>query len=60
MRVKLMCGRVGDNFSQNPGQVIDVDEAEARRLIASKQAEPVDGESRTATARPKTRNAKKR
>ena len=44
MRVKLTTGRVGNGFSQDPGQVIEVSDAEARRLLASGQAEPANAE----------------
>lgn len=40
MKVKLLVSRAGPYFSQNAGEVVEVDEAEAKRLIASDQAEP--------------------
>ena len=40
VRVKLLTGRAGSNFSQRPGDVITVPKDEARRLIESKQAVP--------------------
>jgi hypothetical protein len=40
MKVKLLTGRVGTGFSQEPGQVIDLPDGEARRMIQSLQAEP--------------------
>lgn len=54
MNVKLLMGRVGDRFAQSPGQVIDVPEDEARRLIERGIAEPLDAE--TATAKPAKEN----
>lgn len=41
MKVKLTVGMAGDKFSYPPGQVIDVEKATAKRLLASGQAEPV-------------------
>lgn len=41
MRVRLLTSRAGYNFSQEPGDEIDVDAKEAKRLIESGQAEPV-------------------
>lgn len=40
MQIRLTVGRVGTGFAQEPGQVIDLPDAEANRLIASQQAEP--------------------
>ena len=40
MKVKLLVSRAGVGFTQNCGDVIDVDEDEANRLIDSNQAEP--------------------
>lgn len=41
MRVRLLQGRAGPTVSQNPGDVVDVDPAEAMRMIERGQAEPV-------------------
>lgn len=41
MQVKLLVSRAGANFSQSPGEIIDVGEAEGGRMIAAGQAEPV-------------------
>ncbi len=40
MKVKLLCGRSGVDFSQNAGEVIDVDGDEGGRMVAAGQAEP--------------------
>lgn len=40
MRVKLTCGRVGIGFDQSPGDVIELPDAEARRMIEAGSAEP--------------------
>lgn len=42
MKVKLLTGRVGTGWSQEPGQVIEVADAEGRRLLQSLQAEPAE------------------
>lgn len=47
-RVRLLVSRVGDRFSQNVGQTIEVGESEARRLIEAGHAEPDPVESMTA------------
>ncbi len=41
MKIKLLVSRVGANFSQSTGDVIDVPDAEAARMIAAAQAEPI-------------------
>ena len=41
MKVKLLVSRAGVDFSQNAGETIEVDEAEAGRMIAAGQCEPV-------------------
>ncbi len=45
--VRLLTARVGNNFSQRPGEVIEVADDEARRMIDGHLAEPV----RTAAGR---------
>lgn len=47
MKVKLLVSRAGPFFSQNAGEIIEVDDAEGKRLIASDQAEPVQKETAT-------------
>lgn len=42
MQVRLMTSRVGEGFSQKPGEVIDLPAAEAARLIEGHAAEPVE------------------
>lgn len=44
VKIKLLESRVGTNFSQPCGSIIQVDAAEARRMIAAKQGELVPGE----------------
>jgi hypothetical protein len=39
MKVKLLVSRAGVDFSQNAGEIIDVDEAEAGRMHAAGQCE---------------------
>jgi hypothetical protein len=46
MQIKLLVGRAGVDFSQNRGDVIDVEEAQARRMIAAEQAVEVGAEPR--------------
>ena len=41
MKVKLLTGRVGPGVSQAPGDTIEVDDAEARRMIEKGLAAPV-------------------
>ena len=41
MQVKLLVSRVGANFSQARGEVVEVSDAEAVRLIEAGQAEPI-------------------
>lgn len=42
--VKLLVGRVGSYFAQQPGQLIEVDAAEAVRLLELGQAEAAPAE----------------
>lgn len=44
MKVKLTTSRVSDLSSQKYGDIIEVSEAEGRRLLAANQAEPVAAE----------------
>ena len=41
MKVKLLTSRAGVDFSQNAGDVIDVSEAEGKRMIEAGQAAPI-------------------
>ena len=38
MRIKLLVGRAGVDFAQNPGEEIEVEAIEAARMIAAGQA----------------------
>lgn len=42
MRVKLVNGRVGQGFAQNPGTEIEVPEDEGQRMIDAGHATAVD------------------
>lgn len=53
MRVLLTTSRVGERLSQAAGQIIDVDDAEGRRLLAKGQAEPLEPDV-AMTAAPQT------
>lgn len=57
MKVRLLQGRAGVDFSQIPGEEIDVDQAEAIRMIERGQAEPVRDVA-PERAVPKTRREK--
>lgn len=41
MKIKLLVSRAGAFGAQNAGEVIDVPDAEAARMIAAGQAQPV-------------------
>lgn len=41
MKVRLLTARAGEGFVQKHGDVVDLDEATARRMIASQQAAAV-------------------
>lgn len=60
MKVKLLVSRAGINFSQIPGDVVEVGDGEGVRMIEAGQAVPV-AESRveTATKKPVIEKAKK-
>lgn len=57
-KVRLLTSMAGINFSHNAGDVIDCNEAEARRFIEGGIAEPLS-ETRieTATKKPRARKA---
>ena len=58
MRVTLLTSIAGIDFSNNRGDVIEVDDAYSIRLIESGQAEPVDEPVvETATRKTATRKA---
>lgn len=60
MKVTILVSRAGLDFSQAPGDIVDLPEAEAERLIAAGQAAPhmdagpkTRSKRRKATAEPK-------
>ena len=53
MRVKLLTSLAGRNFSYRAGQEVDLDDADAERLIEKRQAEAV-GKKRGRPPKPKT------
>lgn len=53
MKVKLLVSRAGVGFSQNAGDIVEVSDGEASRMIEAGQAEPV-------RAQPVERATKKR
>lgn len=57
MKVKLLVSRAGVDFAQGVGDVIDVENDEAKRLLESGQAEPV-AEKRAAKAEKRPSRAK--
>lgn len=51
MKIKTLVSMAGVNFSWSPGDVVEVDDAEASRLITAELAVPVrDAETETADA----------
>lgn len=58
MKIKLLTGIAGRDFSHAPGAVVDMSAKVARRLIAAGYAEKVEPE--TATAEPAETAAKPR
>lgn len=61
MQIKLLISRAAATGAQNRGDVIDVEEAEAIRMIEAEQAEPVRSkpEPEKATKRAKSEKATK-
>lgn len=64
MKVKLLVGRSGPRISQAPGDVVDVSDAEGKRMIEAGQAVPAGREEtaakkETATRKPATEKASK-
>ena len=53
MKIKLLVGRAGRDFSQSPGEVVDVVAAEAQRMIEAGQA-VAEGDPKKETATKKT------
>lgn len=50
MKLKFLTHLVGSNYEIKPGQVVDIEDAEALRHIANGNAEAVVTEVETATA----------
>jgi len=48
MKVKMLVARAGLGFSNMPGEVADIEDGEAKRLIDSGQAEAAEPEKATA------------
>jgi hypothetical protein len=40
MKIKLLVGRAGADFAQSPGEVVEVSDAEGKRMIEAGQALP--------------------
>lgn len=58
MKIKLLISRAGIKFSQSAGDIVDVSEDEADRLIRAGKAEPAAAKE-TATSKTPTRKAVK-
>lgn len=58
MRVRLLTGIAGANFSYGPGDIADFDAAEAKRLIAAGYAEEIRVETATNEKREKATKPK--
>ena len=50
MKVLLSCARAGDRFSQPAGTIVEIEDAEARRVIASGQGQQVPDQMTVAPA----------
>ena len=59
MLVKMLVSRAGLDFSQNRGDVVDIEDAEALRMIAAEQAELVQRQAVRETAVPKGKATEK-
>ena len=59
MKVKLLISRVGKDFSQICGEIVDIDNAEALRMINAGQCIEI-AEVETATAKKKIEKAQKK
>lgn len=55
MKIKLLTGRVGTGFSQEPDTIIELPDVEARRMIQTLQAEPVPEAKKQQQANPQRR-----
>ena len=60
MQVRLITSRVGEGFSQAPGEVIDLPAAEAARLIEAHAAEPVETAKKETAMRAHPRGRKRK
>ena len=60
MKVKLLTSRGGVGFTQNVGDIVDVGDAEGKRMIEAGQAEPHKGAGKEkATSKKQTEKAVK-
>jgi len=59
MKVCIKTSIAGARYAYGPGDIAEVDEAEAMRLIRAGIAEPVEEKPETATAKRKPRRATK-
>lgn len=57
MKVKLTTDRAGWGWEQRAGDVVELPDAEAKRLVQAGQAEPVSGAENA--MKPKSQNAMK-
>jgi hypothetical protein len=61
MRVRLTTDRAGSTWAQQEGDLLDLPDAEAQRLVAAGQAEPATAEAADVqTSAPAARKEKKR
>ena len=58
MKVRLLISRAGKDFSQSAGDVIEIEQAEALRMIDAGQCVKI-GEPEKATSKKKTEKRKK-
>ena len=59
MEVKLLISRAGKDFSQSAGDIVEIEETEALRMIEAGQCVKI-GEVETATTKKKTEKAQKK
>jgi hypothetical protein len=57
MKVKLLVSRYGPNTSQNAGEIVDIEDATAKRMIAAGQCEPVSKKAEKATRKQQPQTA---
>jgi hypothetical protein len=58
MLIKLLVSRAGVSFSQSAGEIVEVDNAEALRMISAGQAEAAKKETVVETATKKIKGKK--